>query len=384
MLIKMLFLLVILLRSRTAVGLIIAKKFWIVGAFLLLLLNSIWAQDIQVSFLRGSIAKHTKNLKFDPDESLNGIEVSALYKTPGDVRWHGYWGFPQIDVSGFAIDLGDSDVLGNSYGAVAGLHFDIINAGKLRFALGLATGVSYHNRRFDLIDNPTNNAIGSHFNNSTRFRATLGYGRLSLGANLYHFSNGSVATPNLGINALMLNLGYALSLPKSVGVIEYKKQKYKREVFKHWGLDLQLVNGWTQVNTPRGPTYSVRSISLGFYKSIGPFIRMHGGLEYEYNDAIYNSLINDFQTEERARDIAYNSVVYVACELFFGNIGFRPKIGYYLPYPIEVEGTPFYIKLATHYYPIGRNKRISPYIGVALKTHVEIAQYISIQGGINF
>ncbi len=349
------------------------------------------SQEIRVSYLSGQIRKHSLNLKYDTPKYSSGVELSYLINTRGDKGWDAYWGKPIIDMSAIGINFGNNDVLGTAYGVVPSLQFNLINRPDTKLGLSFGAGGSYLTKKYNYTYNPLNNAIGSHLNNTTRFRLVLRHKNFSLGGNLYHFSNGSTYTPNSGINVVVANISYQFGTnKKSNNIIEYQRKdfaeeaKSKSEKHKNWGLDIMYVNGFNQTSVPSGPSYNIRSISLGGYKSLGPYIRLHFGLEYEYNETIYNFYLNDFSTKKEAHDLAYNAVFYFGCELFFGNIGFRPKLGYYLPYPIPEAGDPFYIKLETHYYPLGRNKKISPYIGMALKSHYAVAQYASIEGGINF
>lgn len=365
-------------------------KFWLLFFTYFLFLN-LDAQDLRISYLGGQIRKHSPTLKYQTPTYSSGIEVSYLIHTTDQKRWQTYWKKPTIDLSAVCIDFGDNQVLGSAYGIIPNIQFYPIRGNRFKLALSFGAGGAYLSRKFDFNTNPLNNAIGSHLNNITRFRLLFIYDRFSIGGNLYHFSNGSSYTPNSGINVLLANISYRFNSIKAQPnkTIEYQRKIFKNNTnrereYKRWGLDIMYVNGFNQAAVPGGPSYDIRSFSLGLYKSLGPFMRLHYGLEYEYNETLYNFFVNDFSTEQEARDLAYNSVLYVGCEFFFGNIGFKPKLGYYLPYPIPESGDPFYIKLETHYYPFGHDRRPSPYIGMALKSHFAVAQYASIQGGVNF
>ena len=354
-------------------------------AFLLLCNENLIAQKIQVSYLGGRIKKHKEELFYTTPPYSQGGEISFFNKTNKSADWEKYWGYPDVELAAYAINLGDNQVLGNAYGVMPAIHFKARKSKPIKLRFSIGGGIAYLTKKYDYESNPLNNAIGSHFNNGTRFGVGLDYKNYSLTGNLYHFSNGSSATPNSGINLFLAKLSYRFKVGKnSKSTIEYQKEEFKSKSYKKWGLDLYGVRGFNQFVTPGGPTYGIYAVSLGVYKSISPFIRLHGALEYEYNETLYKFFINDFYTEAEARKIAYNSIFSIGTELFFGNIGFRPKIGIYLPYPTIERGAPFYIKLETHYYPLGPQAKFSPYIGVALKSHYAVAQYISVQSGFNF
>jgi len=79
------------------------------------------------------------------------------------------------------------------------------------FQYGL--GIAYISEKYDLINNATNNAIGSHFNAKVTLKLlyTKYINRFNLGAGLAftHYSNGAITYPNLGLNvpSIFLQLG---------------------------------------------------------------------------------------------------------------------------------------------------------------------------------
>ena len=141
--------------------------------------------------------------------------------------------------------------------------------------------------------------------------------------------------------------------------------------------------GFTQFKTPGGPTYRITSFSIGGYYGVLPFVRFHLGFEYEYNHALFKFFINDFYPLEKAKERSFSSGLYASGEFFIGNLSIQPTLGFYLPYPIPKKGIKYYIKVQTHYFPLGRNKKISPYFGFSLKAHAANAQYASLDLGIN-
>jgi hypothetical protein len=343
------------------------------------------AQQVQISYIGGQVKKHKEGLFYTTPAYTSGVELSIFKKPNKKSRWENYWGHPDIELSAYGIRFGDDDVLGYAIGVLPAVDFKARKGKKLQLRFSIGGGLAYLNKKYDYAENPLNNAIGSHFNNGTRLGFGITYLNLSLMGNLYHFSNGSSATPNSGINVIAAKLAYRFHLktPKE-DIIEYKRKLDEIKPYKKWGLDIMGVRGFNQFNVDGGPTYGIYSLSLGGYKAFGPFVRLHMGLEYEYNETLYKFFINDFHTEKEARGYAYNSIGYIGAEMFLGRIGLKGKLGFYLPYPTIEKGDPLYIKLESHYYPLGQNAKISPYIGVALKSHYAVAQYIAIQGGVNF
>jgi hypothetical protein len=109
-------------------------------------------------------------------------------------------------ISNFHQDIG--------YATTFGLSTDIgvFQTGRSYLSFRPKVGLSYFSNIYDPIQNPDNELISSHFN------ANLGLGiyytmqkpikTLKIGAEINHFSNGSMTKPNLGINLFSLGLSY--------------------------------------------------------------------------------------------------------------------------------------------------------------------------------
>ncbi|MCH2235565.1 MAG: acyloxyacyl hydrolase [Crocinitomicaceae bacterium] len=121
-------------------------------------------------------------------------------------------------VQGFSVsyqDFGFREVLGLGIGVMQFTKFNLIQREKIGFLdLKLASGFSIITKDYDAIENPKNNAIGSHLNHLISAQLTwekhLGHVNFGLGLEINHYSNASMNAPNLGLNTPMLHvkLGY--------------------------------------------------------------------------------------------------------------------------------------------------------------------------------
>jgi len=150
---------------------------------------------------------------------IPGIELTIIKDTYGRKYWERLHKYPYIGISFFYSTLADHPAIGQSFAAYPFIVFPIVRSKKdfLGFRLGL--GLSYLTKTFDPITNYKNIAIGSHVNVAinlmVEYRRKLNEStELSTGVSLIHFSNGSTATPNYGLNLPMASIAISKRISK--------------------------------------------------------------------------------------------------------------------------------------------------------------------------
>ena len=98
------------------------------------------------------------------------FQVGKVIQTDGSKDWHNYWGYPRLERSIHLNVFGDSEVLGYAIGAAPGVGFYMYRGQRSSVIFHMAAGFAYLTREFNPLTNPTNNAIGSNFNNTTQFK----------------------------------------------------------------------------------------------------------------------------------------------------------------------------------------------------------------------
>jgi len=147
------------------------------------------------------------------------FEISIVKDTYGKKYWEKLHNYPIIGVSFFFSTLANHPAIGQAAAVYPFLSFPVIRNEKdyLGFRLGL--GLSYLTKTFDRLDNYQNIAIGSHVNVAVNLMAE--YRReinkmtfVGAGISLIHFSNGSTATPNYGLNLPMASISFSKRISK--------------------------------------------------------------------------------------------------------------------------------------------------------------------------
>lgn len=347
---------------------------------------SIAAQGITVSPFAGQIKKHKEDLLYNTPEMSYGIGVKYTFDLP-DSPWQHYWARPELSLSTYYLDFGDEEVLGRSISIMPEMAFSALSSPNWKVQAGMGIGIGYLTRKYDILSNPTNNAIGSNINNATKIFLQMNYQltdrhSIGVGGNLFHFSNGLTKSPNSGINVFALEANYRYTLGPQRQVEEAPLPKNYPD-YKRCGIDILYGNGFTQNETPGGPTYRVTFVGVQGYRYLSSYIRLLTGIEYEYNDFRYEFSRNDFLTRKESLKRAQNLIWTVGGEFFFGKYAGRTSIGYYLGYPNSELGESVYFKLSSQYYFLGRERTVNPYIGLLLKSHFASAEYIALQFGVS-
>lgn len=345
---------------------------------------------ISAVYASSKVIKHRDNLLFDVPSLSNEFRIAYTYQTNGNQAWERYWKKPRVAINAIYVNFGD-EVLGNAFAIVPELHFSLARYKKLLLNMQFGTGIAYLTKPFDAIDNPKNNAIGSNLNNTTSLKFGLEYpwtDRLttSISTGIVHFSNGLSSSPNSGINiyGASFNVNYKLSTHKTKTEESILTRNSEESPgYRRWVVDAQYNYGFTEHSTVGGPKYGVHAISLGAGYRYKEYMTVLAGAEYEYNDAKYTFFKRNFETEEDSRRMAKRSILYIENEFRYGSVFNRFRLGFYVGWPYAKTKTN-YIKVVSGIYLPNIQGYGKPYIGVVLKTHTAIADYLGIMGGISF
>lgn len=362
------------------------------GILTLCLYNSEIKAQHGASFVYAAskVIKHRETLLFDVPERSHEFRLAYTYQTTGKHKWERYWNKPQITINSFFVNFGDKEVLGNAYGVLPELHFTLTKWKGFRLNLQFGTGVAYLNKPFNTITNPKNNAIGSNLNNVSSLKFGLTYQWndrwiTSLSTGMVHFSNGLSSSPNTGINIYGLALGSVYNFGMKASkeeVISEPRNIEESNSFNRWVLDFQYHYGFTEYTVPDGPKYSVHAFSLGGGYRYTEFMTVLVGGEYEYNEGKYVFFKRNFYTEQQALDQARSSIIYIENELRFGRVFNRIRMGFYMPWPIK-NSRSIYTKVVTGLYLPEIKGTVRPYVGVVLKTHTAVADYLGVLFGVS-
>ena len=162
-----------------------------------------------------------------PSNTLIDINLVLKKNSFGDNSWQELYGYPRIGFSISYFKLNNPAILGNGITLSPHFNFALLQGKRIRLGLVTSIGVGYLEKRFHVVENFKNAAIGSrinvHFNVSITSEIKLGQkvGMIT-GINFSHFSNNSIKTPNLGLNLASADIGLYYNLG------ELKKRNLER------------------------------------------------------------------------------------------------------------------------------------------------------------
>lgn len=336
----------------------------------------------------GKVVKHREGLLYDVPPVSMIYQGGKIIQTDGSKAWHRYWGYPRLERSIHFNVFGDAEVLGYAFGAAPGVGFYMYRGEKSSCILHLGAGFAYLTKEYNALTNPMNNAIGSNFNNTTQIKLSyetpiLQKLTFDIGLGLTHYSNGLSSSPNSGINVIGLHLGFKPRLTNGYSISE-NSSLVLSDRSRSWGINGYVSYGLAEYIVPGGPKYPIKNYTLGLYYQSHPFIKWHAGLDYDYAYGDYEFAIRDFQNENSAKGNATSTATYAAIEGVFGRMSFRYQMGYYLDILYERSENVPYSKFHFIYNIPYDCYEVRPYVGILLKTHVAVAEYVALQIGVEW
>jgi len=362
---------------------------WLFRLLFVLFFSPVFSQStVNLSYNQAFVFKHKPSLLFEiPDYSFH-LYLQYCKHYIGHTGWQSYWHSPD-----FIVDLGythfGSSVLGNGFALTPGVQFYLKRYQKSGIQFHIASGMAYLNTVYNPISNPLNTAISSHWNNHTKLGITY-YSNdffnrsLKLVFGMAHYSNGKNKLPNSGINFIYAGLSvgiYKTEINENVPA-EYEEKDTTR--FRRIRIELYAGLGASTSENIGGPQYPVYLYGGALHFSMSRYLDAILGIEREFNGPLYYYYYYDFIEKSEAKRRATKYIVSTGVEMILGNIGIKFLAGVYIPRENVINEQPVIFRLQTNYYPIGQYKKVNPYVGIALKSHYGVADFISYHLGVKF
>lgn len=229
---------------------------------------------------------HFEMTRFDAHFPM--FEISLQRATYGHNQWEAVYRYPLIGVSYLYTDLGNNSALGAAHAVFPFINFPLNSNLNNSLNLKLGLGLAYLTNKFDPTENFQNFAIGSHLNAAVSiyfdFRKKINRrSNLILSAGLTHFSNGSMKTPNFGLNILSLSAGYSFFLKKPNPYLSRKLlpelYKFEFDGKKWFSAEAQLTAGLKDMSQETGRSHYVYNLAVNVLKRIS--IKSKAGLGFD-------------------------------------------------------------------------------------------------------
>jgi hypothetical protein len=340
----------------------------------------------------GAVWRHTRLLTTQTGEWLGGQELGFRLQTRGSKAWHAWQRYPALGINVCYFQLGQGNH-GHALGLLAHLEVPVLQRPHWTLHFRVGTGLARISNPYHFIKNPTQNAIGSPWNNHTQFRlgADIRLGplwQLQTGAALNHYSNGGTVLPNFGVNLPTLYAGLIRPM-QPYSPRDFLPSSVSRRAPHRIGVQAQAGLAVVEYSAPDGPKFAVWQGSIAGVWHFNQCNRALLSIDYENNPAIYAWGLNivEFKNREEARLGAQRLGWSIGDEFVFGNIGILVQRGWYLGRDMNrLTLRRSYSKLSMRYYlptlPHTGGTRI--FLGTTLKAHFVVAEFIAWNMGVTF
>lgn len=330
------------------------------------------------------IAHHLEMESFN--RHLPSFEINLARSTYGKQHWETLYKYPMTGVSYWNAWLGDKETLGQAHALMPFISFPIRKNDKSELNFRLAAGVGYLTKKFDRIDNYKYIAIGSHLNAAINLMMEYRWKpvkhlQLSAGIQLMHFSNGSIKTPNFGLNIPSLSGGVAVRINKEnpyiMRSIRPSLKMFEFDGHEYLEIRFNSAFGTKSIGEVVSERYNVMAASISVLKSTG--YKGRAGLSFDFSydgsDARYIGVKgidyeNNLQLVKPGIGIMY--------ELVLSRMSFPFTLGFYTGGRYKSEGISYY--KAGIQYLINKNF----FTSITLKTHYARADYVALGLGYRF
>jgi hypothetical protein len=328
----------------------------------------------------GSVLPHNKTIEYSLNKNIERLQLTLTTNSYGRSYWDKRFRYPIYGVGYLYSSLGNKEVFGHAHAIF--LFMDIpFSSREKNFSLGyqINFGISYLDRIFDISENPLNMAISSRlnvygcFNINARFK--LGDRQeLIAGFNLSHYSNGKLATPNLGINTCTFSAGYTYAILP----VRYSRGQYtEKPVVKKHQAEV-IVSGGTKTDDQLTGTYFFISTLVVDYKYItGLKYSIGAGTDLFYDPSLGPNKVAEEGGSYTSADL-FQLGMHGAVYSRYSRLNIMLQVGAY------VHAN--YYKYARVYSRVGIRYEIAPHIllSLSLKSHYAIADYIEWGVGYRF
>lgn len=341
--------------------------------FFLLSLQTVHAQRLEqsfgVSFSRGSIYAHTKDVENTRGARPSALQFNYSWRKTDSATFQRFSGLPQqsvfINFTNF-----DNGILGSGFIAAYAIQPNIrfSNTTGLRFQAG--AGAAYLTNPYNVLRNPTNSSYSTHISayldvGVNAYWQLAPQWQLALGGHYRHLSNAGIKLPNKGVNWVTADITLQYSLapaqPLQQLINRYKQLPYQR--YNH--LDVYAFGAARSISNDLATRYPVYGIGI---TNTWQTARSHGftaGAEFYHDGALAEQLRSSNQGTELA-----NALSILGGHVFlWGKMAFSQQIGVYL----ISHGSNFpawYHRWGLQYQV---NKKWA--LGINLKAHKQVAQF---------
>ncbi len=330
-------------------------------------------------YLPGFVFGHRDDSR-NLEAHTQGFEISISKLDHSTKYFSKYYKRAEVGFEFIYLDLGQPKLSGKVYGLGTNFQFKIAGRKTNHLALRLGTGVGYLTKKFDIETNRQNMAIGSNWNGNIQlallYNAQLTPKiNLKTGLGITHYSNGSIRTPNLGINVPSLFVGL------QTGIIKLSKSGLdtssiiKPERKRH---ELLLNYAYKEKFFANPRTFHIFNAAYRYNKSINPIRQWYLGTDLVWDPTHPYSYFLSDPNPRVGIDNSTELGVLIGHRFDLGKFSMLSDIGFYLLNPYQTKY--FTYQRLGFRYSLSKNL----FLNTTLKIHFGTADYFEWGLGYTF
>ncbi|MFO8130315.1 MAG: acyloxyacyl hydrolase [Bacteroidales bacterium] len=318
---------------------------------------------------------------------FTAYEIAVSKATFGKTRWEYMYNYPVIGVGYWYSGLGGSPYLGAAHAVMPFIEFPVSENRGSRLFIRTALGIGYLTEHFDRTGNYKNVAIGSAWNAAVGLH--LQYTRklsdrflVSAGIGLNHFSNGSMKTPNYGLNIPNIFVSASYRLTKENPYFNKKLLPALKPFYfdgkKKVELNVAGGIGYKNMEAETGGKFIALDLFTHLLKPVSYKSKIGIGLDASFDGTDEMLVRQKYDEKVRKKIHLVKTGVEAAYELNMSRISFMGNLGYYLSGQYKGDGR-IYEKIGILF----RFSR-SMFVHLTLKAHAGRADFLIAGLGYKF
>ena len=330
----------------------------------------------------GKNVKHSKRQLYDISEQSYGLELGYEQRLFGQKAWHEWRNYPTVGVALLYYSWGNPDVLGSSVSVFPNFTMNVFRIGNVTAYGRAGLGLGYVTKKYSEKTNPTNTGVSVSLNALEQLRGGLKWqitpewsSDVVIGAT--HHSNGFYELPNFGINSLDASILVRYT-PNPLKKADFQTSEMPKPE-KRWHLDTRAEVAWKESALKSKAKLPVYALNAEVEYWFNQQHHLKTGLLYEQNIAVAAAGKEQgiFKTDAEARVGSSRLAATLSDELACGDYSAIFQYGYYLGDFSQRLVQQNFLKFGfRRYFPNDMH------LGIYLKFNGNVAEYLSVGGGI--
>jgi hypothetical protein len=317
-----------------------------IAVFIFLQCSFLLAQEhhyIEPRLHYGFIIPHSPRIEHLIKGHTKGFQLDYGKQTTGKISWHENYNYPQTGFTFLYLDFANPEIIGEAICVMPYIDLPFVRSDRFLLSLRLAEGLGYTTKKFEPEGNHKNTAIGSRINAAIQvfFQTSYKISRrtnFKLSFGLTHLSNGSYATPNIGINNASLSSGITFYFDTAHSAPKKKQLALPDKKIKY---ELIAACGVKEVYPAGGKKFFAWTFSGGAFKQLSNKYRLGAGADLLYDLSLSERFARQENHEAETSD-RIRSGIFISNELLFGRLITMLQMGMYVYFPYQDDGNVYH------------------------------------------